>query len=420
MTLSGQRWIKSGYDGEMKSEKSKGVSNSFASLDPCPAILQVVPSLELGGAERTTVDIARAIVEAGGRALVASSGGGMLKELEALGASHFDMGVHSKNPIVMALNVERLTRLAEREKVDLIHARSRAPAWSALAAARRLKLPFVTTYHSKVHEAPRVKVFYNSVMARSDAVIANSTYTARRIAEVHAPDPARIFTVPRGIDTQRFDEAAVAPARVDALKTRWHVADRFHFLLPARITRWKGQAVAIEAAARLARDGVSGFDLLLVGEGRGRDRYLRDLRAAIAARGLDGVVHLVGSCDDMPAAYALADAVLAPSVEAEPFGRVTVEAQAMARPIIVSDAGGPRETVTAESGLLVPPGDAGALAVAMRKIIDLGVEERRLMGARGRANARAHYSLAAMAEATLDVYARLIARARAGAGRQIG
>lgn len=397
-----------------------GVSNSFESLDPRPAILQVVPSLEVGGAERTAVDVARAIVEAGGRALVASSGGRMLKELEALGATHFDMGVHSKNPIVMALNVERLTRLAEREQVDLIHARSRAPAWSALAAARRLKLPFVTTYHSKVHEAPRVKVFYNSVMARSDAVIANSAYTARRIAEVHAPDPARIFTVPRGIDTQRFDEAAVAPGRVAALKTRWRVAGgRFHFVLPARITRWKGQAVAVEAAARLKRDGVAGFDLLLVGEAQGRDKYPRELRAAIAAHDLGGIVHLVGPCDDMPAAYALADAVLAPSVEPEPFGRVAVEAQAMARPVIVSDAGGPRETVTAETGLLVPPGDAGALAGAMRKIIELGVGERGVMGARGRANALAHYSLAAMAEATLDVYARLIAHARGRAGRKI-
>lgn len=402
-------------------DQGNGVSNSFASLDPHPAILQVVPSLQVGGAERTAVDIARAIVEAGGRALVASSGGRMLSELEALGATHFDMGVHSKNPIIMALNVERLTRLAEREKVDLIHARSRAPAWSALAAARRLKLPFVTTYHSKVHEGPRVKVFYNSVMARSDAVIANSAYTARRIAEVHAPDPARIFTVPRGIDTAHFDEAAVAPGRVAALRMRWGVAeDRFHFVLPARLTRWKGQAVAVEAAARLARDGVTGFDLLLVGEARGRDRYLRDLRAAIAARRLDGIVRLVGACEDMPAAYALADAVLAPSVEAEPFGRVTVEAQAMARPVIVSDAGGQRETVTAETGFLVPPGDAGALAGAMRKVMELGVQDRHALGVRGRANALAHYSLAAMAEATLDVYARLIVQARERAGHRIG
>ena len=397
------------------------MSNSFESLVPPATILQVIPSLDAGGAERTTVDIAGAVAAAGGRALVASSGGRMLGELEAAGATHFEMDVHSKNPIIMALNVERLTRLAEREKVDLIHARSRAPAWSALAAARRLKLPFVTTYHSKVHEAPRVKVFYNSVMARGDAVIANSAYTAQRIARIHAPDPARIFTVPRGVDTNVFDEAAVAPARVAALRSQWQIAEdgRVVFLLPARATRWKGQAIAVLAAAELKAAGVGNFQLLLVGDAQGRDAYVRELDQQIARAGLHDCVRLLGHCDDMAAAYALADVVLAPSIEPEPFGRSPVEAQAMGRPVIVSDAGGLRETVTAETGVAVPPGDAKALAAAMRRLIDLGAEGRRAMGAHGRANARARYSLAAMARATLDVYANLIARARAGAPPKI-
>lgn len=404
------------------------MSISFQSLSPRPAILQVIPALNIGGAERTTIDIARAVVAAGGRAVVASSGGRLLDQLLGVGAEHVEMDVKSKNPVIMALNVERLTRLAEREKIDLIHARSRAPAWSALAAARRLGLPFVTTYHSKVHEGPRLKVFYNSVMARGDAVIANSAYTAERIARVHAPDPARVFTVPRGVDISYFDDANVAPDRIAALRKRWDIADdgRTVFLLPARISRWKGQKLAVQAAAQLLAKGMTGFRLLLVGDAQGRNAFVAEVEATIRTFDLSPHVALVGHCDDMAAAYALSDVVLAPSIEAEPFGRVAVEAQAMRRPVIVSDAGGQRETVltpemtgglAAATGLAVPPNDDEALAAAMMAVLDLGPEGRRAMGERGRANAVAHYSVDAMAGATLDVYARLIARKRGRAER---
>lgn len=396
---------------------------SFENLSPRPAILQVIPSLNIGGAERTTIDMARAIVAAGGRAVVASSGGRLLEELLAAGGEHVDMDVHSKNPIIMALNVERLTRLATREKIDLIHARSRAPAWSALAAAHRLGLPFVTTYHSKVHEAPRLKVFYNSVMTRGDAVIANSSYTAERIARIHAPDPARVFVVPRGVDTDYLNAAAVAPERVAALRMRWNVLDdgRTVFLLPARISRWKGQKLAVQAVAALLSSGARGFRLLLVGDAQGRNAFVREVQEMLREPELANHVSLVGHCDDMAAAYALSDVVLAPSIEAEPFGRVAVEAQSMRRPVIVSDAGGQRETVLTPkmadgmenaTGLAVEPNDAKALATAMKTMLELAPEARRAMGERGRANALAHYSVGAMTGATLDVYSRLIGRNR--------
>lgn len=384
-----------------------------------PTILQIVPTLEIGGAERTTVDIARAIVKAGGRALVVSSGGRLVGEIEAAGAEHIDMAVQSKNPIVMALNVEHLTRLITREKVDLVHARSRAPAWSALAAARRTSRPFVTTYHSKVHENPRLKVFYNSVMARGDAVIANSAYTAARIRKVHAPDAARIFTVPRGIDTAYFDPAAISAARIEGLRAQLKIPDdgRTVFMLPARLTRWKGQELAVEAAARLKAGGRTDFLLLLVGDAQGRDAYQHELEKSIADKGLADFIRLPGRCDDMPAAYALSDVVLSPSIEPEPFGRTAVEAQAMQKPVIASDSGGQRETVlTPENtggldratGLAVDAGGAAALAAAMTIMLDLGPGARAAMGVRGRANVLAHYSVEAMAAATLTIYARLI------------
>ncbi|MDX5366768.1 MAG: glycosyltransferase family 4 protein [Alphaproteobacteria bacterium] len=394
------------------------MANPFAELDPRPAILQVVPALETGGAERTTVDMARAIVAAGGRAIVASRGGRMVEELIEAGASHVEMAVHSKNPVVMGLNVERLARLIERESVDLVHARSRAPGWSALAAARRTKIPFVTTYHSRVHERPRLKVFYNSVMVRGDAVIANSQWTAGNIRAVHKPEEARIFTVPRGIDIAAF--AAPAADRIAALKSRWGIGDDAGtvFLHPARLTRWKGQGVSIEAARLLKERGVTDFTLLLAGDAQGRESYVEELRQAISAAGLDDRVRLVGHCDDMAAAYALSDCVLSPSIEPEPFGRTAVEAQAASRPVIVSDAGGQQETVLeGKTGFRVPPGDAAALAGAMTRVEGMDTAARAAMGTAGHDNAATHYSVAAMCGATLSIYARLVAQSRAPAGK---
>lgn len=391
------------------------MANPFENLDPRPVILQVVPALETGGAERTTVDVARAVVAAGGRAIVASRGGRMVPELAVCGAEHVDMAVHSKNPVVMGLNVERLARLIEREGVGLVHARSRAPAWSALAAARRANVPFVTTYHSRVHEKPRLKVFYNSVMVRGDAVIANSNYTAANIRRVHAPEDGRIFTVPRGIDIEAY--ATVTPSRVEALARRWDIGENpgTVFVHAARLTRWKGQTVAIEAARLLAARGMEDFTLLIVGDAQGRDAYTGELEAAIAAARLGARVRLAGHGEDMAAAYALCDAVLSPSIEPEPFGRTAVEAQAASRPVIVSDAGGQQETVIeGRTGFRVPPGDAEALAEAMAKLMAMGPEARAAMGAAGHENARTHYSVEAMCGATLEIYARLIARNRAG------
>ncbi|MGV8995727.1 MAG: glycosyltransferase family 4 protein [Parvibaculaceae bacterium] len=395
-------------------------SISFAGLNR-PTILQIVPTLNIGGAERTTIDMARAIVAGGGRALVASSGGRLVPELLSVGGEHVDLAMKSKNPIIMALNVEHLSRLITREKLDLVHARSRAPAWSALAAARRTSRPFVTTYHSKVHENPRLKVFYNSVMARGDAVIANSVYTAARIARVHAPDSARVFTVPRGIDTDHFASSQVSAERLTALRSAWGIEGeaRVIFMLPARLTRWKGQTLAIEAAAALKAAGHKDFLLLLVGDAQGRTEFISELESMIARFGLDDCVRLTGPCNDMPAAYALSDIVLSPSIEAEPFGRTAVEAQSSSRPVIVSDSGGQRETVKtpqntssdAATGLAFPSGDVSALMTAMTHLLVLGPDGRRAMGARGRENVIAHFSLPAMTDATLAIYARLLAPA---------
>jgi len=266
-------------------------------------LLQVTPELETGGAEQTTLDVAAAVVRAGGRSLVASRGGRMAARLEASGARLVAMPVHSKNPLVMIDNARRLAALIRREKVSLVHARSRAPAISALWAARATGTAFVTTYHGVYNAKSAPKRWYNSVMTRGDLVIANSAYTHDQILAKYAVDPSRLVTIPRGVDLDRFDPAKVPAERVETLQRAWGVDagdTRVKFLLGGRLTRWKGQTLLIEAAARLRASGESGFLILLAGDDQGRGAYRQELETAIATADLQDHVKLVGHCEDMP------------------------------------------------------------------------------------------------------------------------
>ncbi|TXN28069.1 glycosyltransferase family 4 protein, partial [Methylobacterium sp. WL19] len=312
-------------------------------------VLQIIPALDAGGAERTTVDVAAALASAGARALVATEGGRLVGEMQAKGGTWLPFPAASKNPLAMALNVGRLARLCRREGVQIVHARSRAPAWVALGAARRLKIPYVTTYHGSYSGRTGVKVLYNSVMARGDVVIANSHYTADLIRMLH-PDQAgdRVRVVHRGTDLAQFSPGAVAPARVEALRRFWGVAPHQRVvLLAARLTAWKGQRVLIEAAAFLRDRGITDVVFVLAGDPQGRSAYERELDTLIEARGLRDIVLRVGHCTDMPAAFRAASVVAVPSVEPEAFGRSAVEAQALGTPVVVSDLGAVPETVLA-------------------------------------------------------------------------
>ncbi len=375
-------------------------------------VLQVIPELDAGGAERTTLDVAAALVRAGGRALVASRGGRLADELAASGGELVLMPAHAKDPVTLTRNAVRLARLAKREGVDIIHARSRAPAWSALWAARTVRRPFVTTYHGAYNARSGLKRLYNSVMARGDAVIANSAYIASLIRAEHGELAPEITVIPRGVDTVALDPGAVAPERVAALRAAWGVAGtRPVVLMPGRLTRWKGQAVMIEALALLRAGGGSAVDLVMPGDDQGRTEYRAELEALIASRGLGDSVHLAGHCSDMPAAYAAADVVVSASIEPEAFGRVAVEGACMARPVIATDHGGARETVeSGVGGLLVPPGDASAMVRALGEILALSPAARQEMGARGAARARSRFSVEVMQAATLRLYEELMTR----------
>jgi glycosyltransferase involved in cell wall biosynthesis len=380
-------------------------------------VLQVIPELEAGGAERTTVDVAEALAHAGARALVATEGGRLVGELQAKGGAWVPFPAATKNPFAMMVNVRRLARICHLEKVALVHARSRAPAWVGLGAARILNLPFVTTYHGSYAGRSSVKVLYNSVMARGDAVIANSHYTADLIRSVHPQAGDRIRVIHRGTDFSVFSPPAVGPERVETLRKAWGVAPHERIvLLAARLTGWKGQKVLVEAAAKMRDAGLTDVGFVLAGDAQGRESYVRELDALIASHRLKGIVRRVGHCTDMPAAFLAASVVTVPSTEPEAFGRSAVEAQAMGTPVVVSDLGAVPETVLSpptvppheRTGWRVPPGDADALTEAVGAALALGATARAALAARARSHVEQHFSLERMVSSTLDVYSALL------------
>jgi glycosyltransferase involved in cell wall biosynthesis len=372
-----------------------------------PAVLQILPTLETGGVERGTVDIAAALTAAGWRAVVASSGGPMVHEVERVGGQHITLPVDSKNPLVMRRNIKAIANVIRTHNIRIVHARSRAPAWSARSAAQQCGVPFMTTFHGTYNFTNPAKKAYNAIMTKGDLVIAISEFIGRHIEENYGTSREKIRVVPRGIDIDSFNPESVSAERMIQLSMAWRLPDDAPvIMLPGRLTRWKGQSVLIEAARRLGRPDVR---VLLVGDDQGRTAYRDELEAQIARIGAEGIIHLTGPCRDMAAAYMLADVVVSASTDPEAFGRVAAEAHAMGRPVIASDHGGARETVIAgETGWLVPPGDADALAQALRTALTMTNEERDTVARRAVAHVRENFTKPQMCAATLDVYNELL------------
>lgn len=383
--------------------------------------MQIIPELDAGGAERTAVDIAAGLSHVGAKALVATEGGRLVGELQAKGGIWVPFPAATKNPFSMLMNVRKLARICHNENVELVHARSRAPAWVALGAARSLGLPFVTTYHGSYAGRSSIKILYNSVMARGDRVIANSHYTAGLIRANQPQADGRITVIHRGTDFHVFSAEAVGIERVENLRKLWGVAPHERIvLLAARLTGWKGQKVLIEAAAKLRAAGFVDVTYVLAGDPQGRDNYVKELDTMITDLELTGIVRRVGHCTDMPAAFLAASVVAVPSTEPEAFGRSAVEAQAMGTPVVVSDLGAVPETVLSppvvepseRTGWRVPPADVNALAMALGEALSLGASARTALGRRAREHVRAHFSLERMVSDTLDVYVDLLSKGK--------
>ncbi|RTL65352.1 MAG: glycosyltransferase [Hyphomicrobiales bacterium] len=362
--------------------------------------------------------MAEAVAAAGGRALVLTEGGRLVPRVEAAGGEVISFPAATKNLFRIWANADAIAAVVRRENVALIHARSRAPAWSGLIAARRCKVPFVTTYHGAYKENGALKRAYNSVMARGDVVIANSGFTANLIRQRYGTEDARIAVIHRGLDPAAYDPACIGPERVAALRAAWGVAPGQRVILQAaRLTAWKGQSVLIESAALLKASGRLGDAVVvLAGDPQGRDDYVATLARRIEDLGLKGVVRLVGHVVDMPAAYLAAHVTVVASTEPEAFGRTVIEAAAMRCPVIATAIGAPPENILAPpksepdqaTGWLVPPGEAWALAEQIHVALRLTAVERDRMGDRARAHVLAHFTKRNLQLETLGVYDRLL------------
>ena len=372
----------------------------------------MTPELNAGGVERTTLEIAEAISRAGGLALIASAGGRLEPDLEASGGILVRIPAATKNPFVALANVWRLMRIIKKDKVQIVHARSRAPAWSALIAARLSGVPFVTTFHGIYNARTPLKRFYNSVMARGDVVIANSEYTREHILEFYDARRERIVAIPRGVDLDVFNSARISADDVIAQRAEWNVASndaRCVVMAPARLTRWKGQLVLIEAIAMIERRRPGALKVIVAGDAQGRAGYLEEINSAIEKAQLRDVVAVVGHLRHMNLAFAASDIAVFPVTEPEAFGRGAVEAQAMGVPVVASSLGGFTETVIeGETGFLVPPGAAQALAGAIERMLDLSADQRAAMGEKGRERVHQLYSKQALQTATMAVYQRVL------------
>ena len=385
---------------------------------PALTILVAVPTVEAGAADEGAVEAARMLVANGHRAIVVSSGGRLEQNL--VGAETVRLDMASRNPLVIARNAFALKHLVLQHQCTAMHAFARAPAWSALLAARMTGVPFVTTWYNGFREQNVFKHIYNSVMARGERVIAVSDQIADAITATHGVAAERIVVVPSHVDAACFDPSRMTPERADAVRASWDIgADTRAIVVIGRILRRKGHHVIVRAARRLKDMGLRNFCFVLVGEDHGRSSYSGELWDLVLATETSDVIRIAGPPEDLPAAYSASIAVVSAAIQLEGSQRRLLEAMAMARPVITSDLAAGPEIVLAPpavaedrmTGLRFPSGDDGELAAALIKLLSAPESTRLAVGRRGRERAITQFADTAASTQLLEVYAE-IARAR--------
>ena len=372
-------------------------------------VLQVLPSLQSGGVERGTIEMARAIKAAGMIPIVASSGGALVRQLEQAGITHITLPLNRKTPWNIYSNIRHLERVIREHNVDIIHARSRAPAWSAYYAARNTNCHLVTTFHGTYNLEGHFKKHYNAIMTKGERVIAISEFIERHIREYYAIDSERLVMIPRGVDLKTFDVNEMTESRLMRLFYYLKIPSELPvILMPARLTRWKGHTFLLEGLRKLPHRN---FFCVIIGDDKHHSNYREELEEMIREYDLVGNVRIVNHTYDMAATYHVASLVACVSLEPEAFGRVAIEAQAMGKPVIATNHGGFLETVLAgHTGWLVPPNDVDALA----DTLDLALSTlkrataRREMAEECMAYARSNFPITRMTEATIAVYKDLL------------
>jgi glycosyltransferase involved in cell wall biosynthesis len=372
-----------------------------------PGVLQVLPSLISGGVERGTIEIANHLVANNFRSYVASAGGVMLAGVYHGGSKHFLLPLASKNPITILKNAKSLCELIVDNEIDIIHARSRAPAWSAYFAAKMAKKKFITTFHGIYNINNFLKKYYNSIMTKGEKVIAVSNFTANHIIENYEINHDKIKIIHRGVNMDYFNPENVSQERVIQIANKLHVqVDRPIIILPGRLTRWKGHKFLLESLKLLTPGS---FYCLIVGDDKAHNSYRKELENIIKTSNLSKDVAIIGNVTDMAALYMLADIIISASIEPEAFGRVVAEAQAMGRSVIATNIGGACETIIdGKTGWLVEPCDAEQLASTIKHVLNVSLEERKNRANTLRQHIIDNFSENAMCSKTLELYHSLL------------
>ena len=377
-------------------------------------VLQVIPKLGYGGAETGCYDLAHYLSEKECSSFIATSGGQLLKFVKKNKVKVFRLPVHSKNPLLIIFNTIVLSILIFLNNINVVHARSRAPAWSCYLACLITGRKFVTTFHGTYNFGSKIKKFYNSVMLRSKLTIAGSNFIFNHISENYSKylnSKKKLRVIFRGINIDFYNKKNISILKQEKLKKEWELfPNRFTILMPGRLTTWKGQEKFIEALNILVEDYSNlNFQAIILGSDQGRTVYKKRLINLIQRYRLNKKIKFIDHCKEMPLAYSIADAVVSASIEPEAFGRVSVEAQAMEKPIIASNLGGSKETiVNKKSGFLYKHDDPRELAKTLNTVIQLDQDALNSIGNEGRKNIKKKFDVEAMCDSTLREYKKLL------------
>ena len=377
-------------------------------------VLQVIPKLGYGGAETGCYDIAHYLPENDCGSFIVTSGGELLKFIDKKKVKIIKLPVHSKNPLIIFINFLALVAIILVKNISIVHARSRAPAWSCLLAAKITGRKFVTTFHGTYNFNNKIKKFYNSVMVRSDLIIAGSNFIFFHIKDNYTKylnAKKKLLVIFRGINVDYFDPTTKLDSDEKKLLKKWQIEkDKKIILLPGRLTGWKGQEVFIEAINLVNIElGYEAFYAVILGSDQGRDLYKKKLIRITEQHRLNNQVKFIDHCNDMALAYKVSDIVISASIEPEAFGRVAVEAQSMEKPIIASDIGGSNETIIDEkTGFLFESSNAKSLSEKILKVLSMDETLLQSIGKEGRKNIIQKFNVEKMCFSTYSEYKRIL------------
>ncbi len=377
-------------------------------------VLQVIPKLGYGGAETGCYDIAHYLAEKNCKSYIITSGGPLLKFIRKEKVRVFKLPVQSKNPLLILINTIFISLIIIFLRIDIVHARSRAPAWSCFLSCLITRAKFVTTFHGVYNFSNKVKKFYNSVMVRSHLIIAGSNFVFNHIHKNYGKlitSQKRLLVIFRGINTEYFNNSNITNEKVKSFKSLVNFnTEKFKILLPGRLTRWKGQEMFIESLKLLkTKHKKENFQAIILGSHQGRSVYFKKLLSMIEKYNLKNNIFFLQHTREMPVAYYISDVVVSSSIEPEAFGRISVEAQAMRRPILASDHGGSKETiVNGKSGFLFENEKPEALAENLNKLMEMDKDKLQSIGNEGRKNILKKFDVEQMCNSTFIEYKKLI------------